>query len=387
MIKKISSVLVFSIFTAFVSFADNAEIKFLKGNIQDKIASVRESEKQVSSIVAVKGLDFVLENIDLLKDDRDLAGLAVASVYAYPVEEYINNAELTLLKFNTIFYGFVDKNVKTSILDKMDILFKSAPKQEITLFLNDFISDSLSNKKACDEIDLKAVEVLKNTGNGKTFDIIYSAVKNDTFKQNRELFVSVLVSLAGRSTKEIISIVEKADYTELEFIYSILINNPNLNQTLKAEFAEYLLNKSMIIIRDSSEISKDLSLFQLKTARILFENNWTRSAALMVSYFPIAKSEYQAGFITEKEFTQIINYVEKLASKDSVKLFANYLGELNTEMENGHLMAEEVISAVISALGALGDKSAFDCLLYSTYLNYPEKIVTQARNALSSLKW
>ena len=56
-------------------------------------------------------------------------------------------------------------------------------------------------------------------------------------------------------------------------------------------------------------------------------------------------------------------------------------------MDNGNLPAVNIVSALIQSLGALGDKSAFDCLLYTTYLNYPENIVAQARSALSSLKW
>jgi hypothetical protein len=46
-----------------------------------------------------------------------------------------------------------------------------------------------------------------------------------------------------------------------------------------------------------------------------------------------------------------------------------------------------VLLAVIESLGALGDKAAFDNLLYVTYLPYPETITTAARTALAGLKW
>ena len=48
---------------------------------------------------------------------------------------------------------------------------------------------------------------------------------------------------------------------------------------------------------------------------------------------------------------------------------------------------EEVLLAVIESLGALGDKAAFDNLLYVTYLPYSETITTAARTALAGLKW
>ena len=165
------------------------------------------------------------------------------------------------------------------------------------------------------------------------------------------------------------------------------MENSSISSTLKSEIAENLLSNSMIIIRDSSKITKELSLFQLNNCHVLYQNSWTRSSPLMISYFDVAKSEYKAGLLTSEEFEKVILYLEKTASKESVKVLSSYLEELNKETENGSLPAVNIVSAVIQALGNLGDKSAFDCLLFTTYLNYPEDIVAQARRALSSLKW
>ena len=65
--------------------ASQAQIKFVKGNISDKIAAVKSSG---DGELAKKAVDFVVENALLLKGDRDLAGLAVAGILSYPAEEY-----------------------------------------------------------------------------------------------------------------------------------------------------------------------------------------------------------------------------------------------------------------------------------------------------------
>ena len=65
-----------------------AQIKFVKGNVSDKIAAVKSSGE---GALAKKAVDFVVENAPLLKDDRDLAGLAVAGILSYPAEEYKKN--------------------------------------------------------------------------------------------------------------------------------------------------------------------------------------------------------------------------------------------------------------------------------------------------------
>ena len=56
-------------------------------------------------------------------------------------------------------------------------------------------------------------------------------------------------------------------------------------------------------------------------------------------------------------------------------------------MEQNRAPSQAVVLSVINALGGLGDKTAFDGLLYVTYLNYPEDIVKAAKTALTKLKW
>lgn len=365
----------------------NPEIKFIKGNIQDKIASVKEDDKENTYGIAIKALDFVIENIELLKDDRELAGLAIAAVYAYPESEYLDNTKITLNKFGSVYYSFKDQNVKLSVLDKILLLSKTEVKHEAVTFVNTYVQAAAEDKLKLSEVEKKAVMVLSQIGNHESFRILYNILKADVWTEISNDIKISLLGLTDKSMKDIIAIIKGSDFSEMKRVYSIFVENSNISSTLKSEIAENLLNNSMILIRDSSKISAELSAFQLNNCRILYENNWTRSSALMLSYFEVAKSEYNADFLTAKEFADVISYIEKLSSKDSVKVLTAYLGDLNKEMDNGNLPANSIVSAVIQALGALGDKSAFDCLLYTTYLNYPEEIVAQARSALSSLKW
>ena len=64
-----------------------------------------------------------------------------------------------------------------------------------------------------------------------------------------------------------------------------------------------------------------------------------------------------------------------------------YLEVLNNQKENNADVSTVVILSVINTLGAIGDKSAFDSLLATTLLFYPEEVLTAARNALSGLRW
>ena len=49
--------------------------------------------------------------------------------------------------------------------------------------------------------------------------------------------------------------------------------------------------------------------------------------------------------------------------------------------------ARSVVLALISALGEMGDKTAFDALLFVTYLSYPIDVIDAAKASLAKLNW
>ena len=104
-------------------------------------------------------------------------------------------------------------------------------------------------------------------------------------------------------------------------------------------------------------------------------------------YFNVAKTEYQEGKMQEAQFINVIECITKLSSTDTSKTLSGYLAEMNKQAENNNFPAQNVVLTVIKSLGALGDKSAFDNLLYVTYLNYPEEVKGAARDSLAKLKW
>lgn len=365
----------------------NPEVKFVKGNIQDKIASIKEDSIDYTYGIAVKAVDFVISNVELLKDDRDFAGLAIAAVYSYPEKEYAENSKESIAKFGSIFYSINDENVKLSVLDKLLSVSENKRIEESVSFINNYLKGASEDNVTLTAVEKKAIQILAKIGDHKSFDILYTSYKNNIWPEYKNEIKKSLVALADKSTRTIMGITKKADFEEMKLIYTVFVENSDISSTLKSEIAENLLSNSMILIRDSSKITKELSDFQLNNCDVLYNNNWTRSAPLMISYFDIAKTEYNAELLSAEDFGKVILYLEKTASKDSVKVLTAYLEELNKETENGSLPAVNIVSAVIQALGNLGDKSAFDCLLFTTYLNYPEDIVSQARRALSSLKW
>jgi hypothetical protein len=68
------------------------------------------------------------------------------------------------------------------------------------------------------------------------------------------------------------------------------------------------------------------------------------------------------------------------------------LSECNGKVESfaqgdSKMPAKSVVLALIFALGELGDKTAFDTLLYVTYISYPLEVIDAAKASLAKLQW
>ena len=138
MIKKFLVLFVFLLNT-FCIFAQNKEdehlIKFIKGNISDKTTAVREASGSQSIILAMKAIDFSLENKEILGQDRELEGLAVAAIFSIS-PDYIKNAneaqkKIIVSQFIKLFKKFqTSSTVAITTLTKYSSLYQYLQDEE-----------------------------------------------------------------------------------------------------------------------------------------------------------------------------------------------------------------------------------------------------------------
>ncbi len=363
--------------------AQDPFVQFLKGDISEKTAAVQRAGE--NSSLAMTALEFVVENSEILKDDRDLAGLAVAATLSLPEAEYESSQKDTVDLLKSVFFAFDDENVRVSVFDKMAAFYFKKNFGPIVEFINEFLSNATSSGTAAGESERKAVETLGRIGNGSSFTPLYSILRLRIWQEVQPLAENSLVKIADKSLNEILEEIESSDFDSLKNLFRIYQKN-EISPTLRSEFAENMLSRAMIIM-ETSQNSCNLAGFQLECAKVLAENKWTRAAELGEKYFGVAKSAFERGFLNEGQFASAIGCVESISSRKAVKIFTDYMTQMNKAQEEKDFPSKTVVLAIIDALGSLGDKSAFDCLLYVTYLDYPEEVTSAARNALTRLKW
>ena len=389
--KKIFSLLFFIslLFQIFPQDKDS-KIKFIKGNIVDKTKVIKESTGEDSYWLAEKAIQFALDNKEILGNDRELDALVVSAILTITPEyvasaDKLSQAEI-LFNFTKLFNIFSSSNtVQIAVLSKILLLKDSIQTTEFTEELNNYLqSDGIAT---ADKSVLKSViSTLESIGNNKSFNILFSLYINPEFKSVQNELESTLIKLAPNNIDEILYIINEKNIAKNKPLFEKIVKNSKISKNNLCEIAENLLNSSILYVENSTE-KDDFSKLQIEVLQVLSSNNWTRASSSAISFFIFAKDKFTNGLISEEDMIKIVSSLINVAPIESISPLVSYLVELNSLTEMEKSVSILVVEAVIKILGAIGNKSEFDPLLGVPYLNYPESVLSAAREALAGLKW
>lgn len=389
--KKVIGCCIFFICVSFI-FAEGTENKkkFIKGNLSEKTAIVKQAPVNEVVELATDAIDFAINNKEILGDDKELAVLAVVGITMLPQSYFesiddVKKAEINN-KFLTLFNNFKDDVVRIAVLNKLSNV--NIPAEEFTITLNEIMlgDDIISANKNFVKTVINTLGII---GDSNSFDILYNLLNNNTWSYYVNDIENALGPIAQKSSKNVIDLIKKGSITDCRRIFDLIQKNEKNSQFFKAEVAENVLAQTIYIVGTTSFDDKELVSLQLDSIRVLTKYKWTRAARTMVAFFDIAVSEYEAKQMSHTEFIEVIKGVSVIVPIDAVSICSNCLVGMNKKKESGKFSEsdEKVVLALISALGAIGDKAAFDSLLAVTYYNYSDNVITAARNALARLKW
>lgn len=385
--KKIFLLIV--LFFAFFSFVNaNEQISifkktFYKGNIQDKIKVVSDAsllDEDMTEIYKI-AMDFVVNYANVLKDDAAMINLASLLIeQCYKVSE-----DIAVSFFKDVFVLYDSEIIKKDILSAIGKT--KYTDSSLNSLLNDYGFSLLENSVKNDDLYLTMILAIKKIDNPVFFSLLFRYAASDLISENvRNAAENAVSSMKNDYKNNMMNIIEEGTLPEKRLALKIVKNDEKNSDFLRAEIAEKALQVSILYIGDT-ENKQDLIDFQLDAIRELRRVAWTRSADLIVKFFNFARSEYEAGFIQEDDYVEIIDCVSELASTKASSLLSDYLAFINSQTEQGISCSEPVVLAVITALGNLGNKIAFDNLLYVGYLSYSEEIIEASRIALAGLKF
>ena len=360
--------------------------QFIRGNIQDKISSVRNASQEESVQISLMAIDFCLQNKTILEDDRDLDALCLLSILSVPSNytdslSQTEKSEFSQKIFN-IFNSFSDENVRIAVLNK--ISSGTLNSLAFVELLNSFLSDDFQNFSQ--DFYKALISASGEIGDEKTFKILFEKYRDDSWKSFKPELKEAIVKLSDNSVKDITDIISTGDLSDLRFIFETIVQNEKKTQVFRSQIAENILSASIYITEGNSSLN-ELILLQVDVMKFLAESKWTRGSSTILNFYNLAKNEYTNGIMKASDFCIVIEAVSETVPIKAVSLFSDYLIELNRQKENDADVEEEIVLALISALGAIGDKNAFDSLLSVTYYDYSDEVINKARSALAGLKW
>ena len=383
--------LIFLLSTVISVYAQTSKVKFIKGNIADKTAAVREAGDSDSQWITEQAVAFCLENKEALGNDRELDGLAVAAILSYTPENVKKQSDSQKQKLTNNFISLFTQfnkssTVQIAVISKAVGLKDTVPTAPFTALLNSYLKTA--DVKTADSGVFKAsINALESIGNDESFKLLYQFLNNNAYSAYKKEIEKTTITLIPNAMNEVLSLLKGSDLTKIASLFDLVQKNSKISKKNLCEIAENVLSESILLVDNSSEVSQDTIKLQLTALNALNENNWTLASSNVLSYFDFSKKLYEKKNMTEDQFKTVIISLRNIAPLDAVAPLISYLEELNDRTEKGNPVSSEIALAVINTLGAIGDKAAFDSLLAVTYLNYEESVLTAARDALSGLRW
>lgn len=367
-------------------------IDFVTGSVADKtklLSNLSISDDTPELVVAIpeEALEFVQDKVPLLGTGSGMKELALAAI---PVLQVASQRQGALLW--NIFILFEDSQIKVAVLDALSMAV-SKNKRLVSPYLeglHTFVAESTATDSDSLASSIAAIKLLGLMADPNSFEILFRLMNSKVSPELNQAIESSLASVIPSAQPTLLRHISQDYYSMAEKygLFLIVQKNDKISSLFKAELAEKALSATIIKTEDVSKMAPEGFSLQLAAVQQIHDSDWTRAASIVAEYFVQAQNQFNLGLITREQFLGVVTCLEGLATSHSVSALVNYLGVLNTAAaQKVSSVDEEVLLAVIESLGALGDKAAFDNLLYVTYLPYPETITTAARTALAGLKW
>lgn len=388
--KKYIFTFIFLFFSS-LFFADtDYRASFLKGNIQDKTAAVREASSDQGIWLSAAALKFSLENKAYLGKDRELDSLVVAAILSIPDTFFDDKSNpdtaVFINDFTNVFTVFSDSStVQIALLQKIIQIKDKIDTSSFTKILNAYIQNLSPSSDA--SVAKAVFSALEAIGDRESFVILYNLWNNKRLSSFSADIEKALISLSSISSNEIIQIIHSKDINQICKVYALAQKNTQISKNILCEIAGNALSESIILTDSSSKLTQEVKVLQEQSLLILVQNKWTRASSIAIDYLRFSKKMFDNNVIDEGSFSKVISSMSDISPIDSVNTLCSLLEEYNNRKEKNEKVSDSVVRAVINTLGAIGNKSAFDYLLAVTYLSYPEEVLAAAREALAGLRW
>ncbi len=359
---------------------------FARGSLSTKIQVLQDSSKITERSMGplyVQALQFIIDNNRTLHDDTTARELTVLTVRLSGLRHYKETARL-LWK---LFKETDDTGVQVEILSALGEIDTPV---NIIEEMNDWLGKENEKVREGNTVPFELVSEMVTTlgklGSPSSFNVLFST---GALKYNNEITgkaASALKKLGTDYAESLIDVIQNNKPEEKLAAVDLAVADKELTDAEKGKIFQaaletVLLNQSLI--GKEGPNLRELRLTAVKQLTLL---KWTAASALAVQNFNKTIEEIDSGLASTTQLVESINFLGSVNTHEAAVRLSVYLEVLNSRKERGQQVNTQIVMAVIRNLGLLGDKTAFDNLLYAGYLDYSSSVKNAVREALNNLK-
>jgi HEAT repeat protein len=332
-----------------------------------------------------QAIDYVLGNFSLIDTDQRFRQLAILAVDQMEASGYTEGRYSVWKLFDTD----TETGVRISCLNALGTLAKGD--EEIIKYLNVWLQQQNTVFQAGKVPDVyvisAAVRTLAELGDQSSFPVLFSTMAigytNDISRAARE----GLFRLGGELKDSIIGILKESTIEEKKLAVQMAMETDRLDESSQAEIAQFALDVGLhtaVVDNPSRQIAREIRYL---AAVALTERKWSAATDLAIEHFDTVLLEYDRGLTDKRRVVEAVDCLGAMGTHEAAVRLTQYLVLLNAYTERRQEFDNVIVLAVVENLGLLGDKTAFDDLLYAQYLSYSSEIKKAAREALDTLRW
>lgn len=361
---------------------------FVLGGLEVKLQIVQDAGKSGDRDLGplyLQAVDFVLANHPLLEDEPRCRVLAVSAL------DLIRAVGFGAARSSAwdLFETDGSSEVRAACLRCLGVIAKGDPEivQNINLWLQ-FQNAALQTGQAPDEaVTAAAVQALAALGEPSSFAVLFSTMNLGYGAEITGLAREALQSIPGDYPALFLGVMQNSPLPEKLAALKLALEAGRLRESDKGRIAEFALDVGLhaTAVDDASRAA--VRELRFLAARALSQRTWSRATPLAIEHFDAVLLEYERGLTDRQYLLESVELLGNCGTHEAAIRLTQYLILLNAYTERVRQFDGEVVLAVIQALGKLGDKVAFDDLMYIEYLGYSTEIKAAARKVRSSLRW
>jgi hypothetical protein len=359
---------------------------FARGSLSTKIQVLQDASKedlQGMRPLYSQALRFYMDNISILENDATALEMVKLSITLIGKSGYTNAAP----ELWELFSSVENTGVRIAVMNAMGELL--APDSQLVARIERWMNEQNSSFRSGAEVDVQvmaeAVRTLGDIGAASSFPVLFSAAHLGYPDRVSKAARDALGNIEGDLTRRVMAVLRQGFAGEKLSALEWAMERDYFTKEQKGRIAHTALQAGLA---SSSNATEDRQLRELRfaAARRLTELAWSEATPAVIEHFNRTVMEVERGVADETRLREAISCLGSMGTHEAAKRLALYLEVLNSYVENGRGINERVALAVIRNLGKIGDRIAFDHVLYTRYLDYPRSVKETAREVLQDLK-